>query len=194
MSEFTRRSILRSIAAAGAASTVGVAAGQQANESETATPTTTETGPENTVAAQVSEITHVAEYDYRGSEFHITFYSEEFTNATISESVISSTAGPGSFNIKRLRLNEGVTETTVPAAKSGDIAVVTITTTESIAQGTGTYLQAGVPGLQVFGGPATWGLAGLGAAGTFAGTAYGTRRYYRKKQDEQDAEEVDRIA
>lgn len=194
MSEFTRRSILRSIAAAGAASTAGAAAAQQGNESETATPTTTETGPENTVASQVSEITHVVEYDYRGGEFHITLYSEEPTNATISESVVSSTAGAGSFNIKRLRLNRGVTETTIPAAKSGDIAIVTITTTESLAQGTGTYLQAGIPGIRVFDGPATWGLAGLGAAGTFAGTAYGTRRFYRKKKDEQDEAEVDRIA
>ena len=150
--------------------------------------------PENRVAVQISPATHVSEFEYRNGAFHITVYSALPTTLTLTESVVRREAGAGTMNVRQVPLNRGATETSIAAPMVENMAVVTLTTPQSINNGTGAFLQAGAPGITVFGGPATWGLASLGAAGTFAGTAYGTRRYYRAKKDEQDETEVDRIA
>jgi len=150
--------------------------------------------PENRVAVQISPATHVSEYEYRNGAFHITVYSALPTTLTLTESVVRREAGAGTMNVQQVQLDRGATETTIAAPMVENMAVVTLTTPQSINNGTGAFLQAGAPGIRVFDGPATWSLAGLGGLGTFVGTAYGTRRYYQKKKDEQDDLEVDRIA
>jgi hypothetical protein len=189
MPDFSRRQTLASIASLG-----GLALTGTASASTDGTTTGTTTGePTQKIAVQVSPATHVEDYTHRGGRFELTVYSAITTTLTMSESVIRQEAGAGQFNVRQVQLERGTTKTSIAAPLVDGMAVVTLTTPESINAGTGAFLQTGAPGLQIFDGSATWGLTGIASAASFGSGLWGSKRWREKKRDEQDEREVQEL-
>jgi hypothetical protein len=178
-----------SIATLGALSS---SASAQDGDNQTATSTTTE--PEtDTVVREIDENTRVTDWSYQDGAFTVTLESDTVSTVTLSEQIGADREGSGRFGIRQVRVtNSNPVETTIPAQKVDNKAVITLVTSASINQGYGIYLQAG-NGFNLFDGPATWSLAGIGAFGTFAGTAWGTKRYRESKLEEQEKRQVEEV-
>ena len=161
----------------------------QENDTETTTPE-----PEDdTVARHIDQNTRIREWDYSGGVFELVLESDTVSTVTVSEQISMDRAGTGQFNIQQARptANNPV-RLSIPAEKVDNKAVITLTTSASINQGYGIVIQAG-SGFNLFNGPATWSLAGIGGVGAFAGTAWGTKRYRESKLDEEDERRSERI-
>lgn len=165
-----------------------VAATQEApNNTTTNTPTTTAEEDTRNVSIQVDPTTYVASYEYRNGEFRVTLVSSVPKTVTISEAVGGEKGGTGYFNVRQVRLmpNEPTT-VTIPAEQTDGKSVVTLTTSLCIEQGKCPYIQAGSGEALLFDGAAEWNYVYLAATLTFAGGAYGTRRYIRRNETDDD--------
>ncbi|WP_435364535.1 hypothetical protein [Haloarchaeobius sp. DYHT-AS-18] len=183
-----RRTFLTSLATTGAATL----ASQPALAQENTTKTTTTQKPEpQSVVREVGSV-DILDYDYTDGAFNIQMRTDApVSTATISEQVTMESAGSGRFNIRQLNLTEGnVVETTIPAQKFDNKAVVTITTSQSINDGYGVMLQAG-NGFELFNSPANWGLVGVGSVGGFTGGIYGAKRREQAAKDEQKKRDME---
>ncbi|WP_435317948.1 hypothetical protein [Haloarchaeobius sp. TZWSO28] len=182
-----RRTLLKTLGAATLASHPALA---QDNSTQT---TTTQKPEPQQVVREVGSV-DILDYDYSDGAFDIQMRTDSpVSTATISEQIGADRAGAGRFNIKQLNLTEGnVIETRVPAQMVDGKAVVTVTTSQSINDGYGIFLQAG-NGFDLFNGPATWSLAATGSLGTFAGTAWGTKRYRESKLEEQEKRQIEEV-
>ena len=162
----------------------------QENDTETTTP---EPDKADTVARHIDENTRIREWDYSGGVFDLVLESDTVSTVTVSEQISMDRGGTGQFNIQQARptANNRV-RLSIPAEKVDNKAVITLTTSASINQGYGIVIQAG-SGFNLFNGPATWSLAGIGALGTFGGTAWGTKRYRESKLEEQEKRQVEEV-
>ena len=191
-----RRTLLTTAASIATTSSILSTPALAQEDPPTETPTSTTTAARDEpkeVAREITENTRVLDWEYVDGAFEVVLETDTVSTVTLSEQIGADRAGAGRFNIQQARLTSGeVIERTIPAEKVDGKAVITLTTGASINQGYGIFLQAG-HGFDVFDGPATWGLAGIGALGTFGGTAWGTKRYRESKLEEQEKRQVEEV-
>jgi hypothetical protein len=122
--------------------TVG-AAPDPTGTASTSTATTTEPGEQ--MSRTISPVTYVEtwEYDHGRGVWTITVQSEVPTQLTVSESVVMDSEGSERFNIRQYDIERGQTTLTFRAPPESGLSRVSLTTTESIAAGTGVALQSG---------------------------------------------------
>ena len=83
------------------------------------------------------------QWDADAEVFRLTFESNRPRQVTITESV-QQPKGAGTFEIRKERLQDGLTELAIPAEPSGGEVAVSITTPASVRQGSGVYVSTGV--------------------------------------------------
>ena len=113
---------------AGAVLGVGVAAGA------TDTPTA---GTNTTYVTQVDQALRVVDYELNDGQLHITFEADVPRRVSIVEAIDTrTTTGAGSFGVKVVNIPSGRSEVTFPAES------VMVSTSQSVRQGRGTYIDA----------------------------------------------------
>lgn len=161
--------------------------GTAPEESNSSTPTGSETGPTETatetgseesgsdVVAQVDDRVRITSYSY-DSEREVMSVTLEHTDprgsrawATLTESVEAQEGGTtGAFGIAQVYIDPGETVTArVDAGRNSDgAAIVLVATQRSVNQGRGAFVSdVERPSLGLFEGAATWDLVRLGTIG-----------------------------
>lgn len=121
---------------------------------------------ESTVVEEVDEDIRVTAYSYDevNETMSITFENrgDDRSQVTITEAISSDQAGAGTFGIERVRIGGGSTVTAeIDVRRSDGSAGVMITSTKSLEQGRGVYLQD-VEEVSLITGSPAWGFVWLG--------------------------------
>lgn len=129
-------------------------------------------GDENTVVAEVDSQIRVTSYSYDDANetMSITFENRGDSRSliTITEAISADQSGAGSFGIERVRIGGGSTVTAkidVSRNPESGAAGVMITTTDSVENGKGVYLQdvEEPEGASLIEGSSSWGFVWFGA-------------------------------
>lgn len=134
---------------------------------------------------QVDSQVRLLGHEYRDGDFRLRLENtgERPTTVTIAEAVQFS-EGTGSLSIQQERLLPGETTVVIPVTPRAGEAAVTLTTSESLSEGTGTYVSTGTADTsRIFTGPATWDYTFLAGIVVFLGTARSVAKYYRTKKE-----------
>jgi hypothetical protein len=154
---------------------------------------TTTAPPDESIVIQLSPATWITDYEYDDGEWSITLKSEMPTTLTVSEAVPMDESGAERFSIRQYDIERGVTTVKFQAPPIDGMSKVSLTTSESIANGNGVYLQSGSRSVSREPVPFNTanifiGVSALGGAGLAFAFAY--RRY----EDDEDVDRRDRIA
>jgi hypothetical protein len=184
-----RTTLKAGVGALTAALTLSGSAAAQTSATPTETPTPTE-APEQT-RVQVGPALTVADYEFSDGEFRIDFRADAFRRITVTDvgaMVSSLRGGDGARAVeiayRQMQLSRGENRVKIGVETVDDEAMVTVATSETLV-----LLRSGALKSRD---DVPWGTAQALVTGTALGT--GGLVYRRMKNDEEEPEEVDRIA